>query len=52
MHQFSQINNRVMALDLYRNFVSAQYLETKLMEFNQILHMPRCRLGLLNVNFH
>ena len=28
-----------MALDLGQNFVSAQYLENKLMEFDNILHM-------------
>ena len=37
--QFLLIYNRVMALDSCRNFVSAQYLKNKLMEFDQILHM-------------
>ena len=37
--QFSQIHNRVMPLYSYQNFVSAQYLENELMEFDQILHM-------------
>ena len=38
-HQFSKINNSVMVLDWCQNFVSAQYLDNKLMEFDQILHM-------------
>ena len=37
--QFSQINYRVMALDWCQNFISAQYLENKLMEFDQNWHM-------------
>ena len=37
--QFSRINNRLMALDLGQNFVSAQYLENQLIEFDQILRM-------------
>ena len=28
-----------MAIDLYQNFVSAQYLEIKWTEFDQTLHM-------------
>ena len=28
-----------MALDLLKNFVSAQYLENKLMDFDRIFHM-------------
>ena len=36
---FLQIFTRVMALDLRQKFVSAQYLENKLTEFNQILNM-------------
>ena len=39
MNQFSQINNRIMALDYSQNFVPAQYLENDLMELDQILHM-------------
>ena len=39
MHQFSSICNRVMALDLLKNFISTQYLENKLMDFDQIFHM-------------
>ena len=39
MCQFSQNYNRLMALDWCQNFVSGQYLEKKLMEFDQILHM-------------
>ena len=39
MRNFSQIYNRVMALDGCQNFISAQYLENELMEFDQILHM-------------
>ena len=38
--QFSQTYNRVMALDWCQNCVSDQYLENKLMEFDQILHIP------------
>ena len=38
-HQFSQINNRVIALDWCLIFVSAQYLENQLMEDDKILHM-------------
>ena len=33
----SQILNKVMALDWQQNFVSAQYLEDKWIEFHQIL---------------
>ena len=39
MHEFSHVNNRVMALDCCRNVVPAQYLKKKLMEFDQILQM-------------
>ena len=39
MRQFSQIYNRVMALDRCHNFISAQYLENKLLEIDHILHM-------------
>ena len=38
--QFSQTYYRVMALDWCQNFVSDQYLENKLMEFDHILHIP------------
>ena len=41
-HQFSSIYNREMALEWCRNLVFAQYLENKLMEFDQILHMHWC----------
>ena len=37
--QFSRIYNRVIALDLRQNFVSAQYFEFKLMNFDQFLDM-------------
>ena len=36
-HQFSHICTRVMALDLLRNFVFAQYLEYKWTDFDQTL---------------
>ena len=36
---FSQICTRVMVLDLPKNFVSAQYLEYELTEFDHILYM-------------
>ena len=39
MRQLSQIYNRVIALDFRQNFISAQYLVKKLMEFDQILYM-------------
>ena len=35
----SQIYNKFMALDLNQNFVSAQNVEYKLMDCNQILYM-------------
>ena len=37
--RFPQTYNRVMALDCCQNFVSAQYLENKVLDFDQILHM-------------
>ena len=39
MRQFSQIYNTVMVLGYRQNFVSAQYLGNKLMEFDQVLYM-------------
>ena len=48
---FSQICNRVMALDWWQIFVSTQYLENKQMEFDQLI-LTRSRLGLLPVIFH
>ena len=36
---FSQICNTVMALDWCQNFISAQFLENKWMDFYQILYM-------------
>ena len=36
---FLQICTRVMALDLCQNFVSAQYLANKSIEFHPILYM-------------
>ena len=39
LHQFAQIYNRVMALDSCQNFISAQYLKNKSMEFYKILHI-------------
>ena len=36
---FLQICNKVMAPDLFQNFISAQYLENNLTEFHQILYM-------------
>ena len=38
-HQFSLIYNRVMALEWCQDFLSAQYLENELMEFDQVLHV-------------
>ena len=38
-HYFLSIINRVMALDRCQNFVYAQYLVNKLMDFDQILYM-------------
>ena len=35
---FHKVYNRVMALDRYLNFVSAQYIGNKLMEFDQNFH--------------
>ena len=55
MGQFSLIYNMVMALGYCQNFVSAQYLGNKLIEFDQFayaLMLTRARLGLLHVNFH
>ena len=37
--QLPQLYKRVMALDWCQNFVSAQYLEYKWLDFDQILHM-------------
>ena len=37
--QFLQTYNRVMSLDWCWNFIAAQYLENKFVEFNQILQM-------------
>ena len=37
-HNFSQIRNRVMALDLLQNSFFVQYLENEWTEFNQILY--------------
>ena len=37
-HYFSHIYTRVMALDLLQKFVSAQYLENKLTNFDQTLY--------------
>ena len=56
-HQFSFIYNRVMALEWCQNFVSAQYLENELMEFDEASFacasiLTAFRLGLLHVNFH
>ena len=50
---FSQICNSVKALDGYQNFVSAQYLENKWMEFHPILYYAfiLARSGLLPVTF-
>ena len=39
IYKFAKINKTVMALDLCQNFVSAQYLNNKLMGFDQILHI-------------
>ena len=39
MHQFPQIYDLVVALGYHQNFLAAQYLVKKLMEFDQILHM-------------
>ena len=36
---FSHSDARDLALDLRKNFVSAQYLKHKLTEFHQILYM-------------
>ena len=45
-----------MALELHPNFVSAQYLELQLMDFDQSLVFAlistRSMSGLLPVNFH
>ena len=38
MHQYSQIYNRVMALDYWQNFGSAENLVNASMEFDKILH--------------
>ena len=35
---FFEICTRVMALDLLQNFVSAQYLESELTDFDQTLY--------------
>ena len=37
---------RVTALDLFKNFISAQYLENKWIEFHKILYMHLCRQDL------
>ena len=39
MRPFLQIYNTVMALGYHEDYVSTQYLENKLMKFDQILHM-------------
>ena len=46
-HHFSHICTRVMALDLRQNFVSAHYLENKLIEFHHILYMHPYKQDLL-----
>ena len=38
-HTFLHICTRVMTLDLHQNFIPAQYLENKLIDFHQILYM-------------
>ena len=38
-HHFSDICTRVISLDLFQNFVSAQYLEKRLTDFHQILYI-------------
>ena len=45
-HNFSNIRNRVMALDLRQNFVSAHYLENYLTYVHQILYMHSYRQDL------
>ena len=45
-HNFSHIFTRVMACDLGQNFVSAHYLENKLIEFHLILYMHSYRQDL------
>ena len=49
-HEFSQVNNTIMALDWGLNFVFTQYLENKLMEFDKILQMHI--VGLINFFLH
>ena len=41
MRQFLQLYNTVMTLGYCQNFVSAQILVNKSMEFDKILHMPK-----------
>ena len=49
-HHFSQICNRVMALDLLQNSVFVQYFENEWTEFDQIfvytISLTRSTLGL------
>ena len=39
MHQIRQLYNTVMALGYCQNFIFAQYLVNKMMEFDKILYM-------------
>ena len=48
---FLHICTRVMALDLWQNFVTAQYLENKLTDFIYALILTRSRSGLLHIIF-
>ena len=51
MCKIAQIYNKVTALDLIQNFISAQYLKNEWMEdFAYILKFTRSRLGLFYVN--
>ena len=53
-HHCSHICTRVMALDLLQNFVSAHYLENKLIEFRQIyicIHIDKIYVGIVRHHF-